>query len=340
MNSALFLTTEEQKKTIESIKPVVPGKLYTMEYTADYKLDEFINSGAVQLEDFTKFAAMTLLDGQKMAAAMQAAKMNGFDSGCSAFTGWNAAGENLFCRGYDYPHAPTAMLVHTHPKNGYRSLASADLSFMNIDEGMLEDGKTDLSALMLAPYVIVDGVNEKGVAIAALALKHNGVKQETGKTCIPTTIIIRTVLDRAASTDEAIEIFKSYDICTNLPDTDFHFMINDAKGISVVVEFVNQRIHVIDSRCLNNQYVTPYMGEDVHEPRFNILENFLIHRKCQFETGDAMAMLRSVKLEDYMYPKENPRKSHTLWSYVANLNTLSMDFCFERDYDHVYKFEV
>ena len=349
MNSSLFLTTEEQKKTIDSIKALVPGKLYTMEYTADYKLDEFINSGAVLLEDFTKFAAVTLLDGRKIAAAQAAAaqaaqaepmKMNDYNSGCSAFCGFTEAGDPLYCRGYDFPHQPTALFVHTHPRNGYRSIGGADLSFMNIHEGMLEDGKTDLSALMLAPYVIVDGVNEKGVAIAALALKHNGVNQNTGKTKIPTTVIMRTILDRAASTDEAIDIFKSYDICTNLPNRDFHFLINDANGISKVVEYVNQHINVFDARCLNNQYMTPYMSENVHEPRFEVLNNFNIHRQGRFEVDDAMAMLRCIRLDEYMSPDELPAKSHTLWSYVANLKTLSIDLCFSRDYDHRFKLEV
>ena len=340
MNSALFLKTEEQKKTIESIKPIVPGKLYSMEYTADYKLDEFINSGAVLLDDFTRFAAVSLLDGQKIAAAQQAAKMNGFGGGCSAFTGWNAAGEPLFCRGYDFPHEPTVLLVHTHPENGYRSLGTADLSFMNINEGMFEDGKTDLSGLMLAPYVVEDGVNEKGVCIAALALSHRGVNQNTGKTRIPTTVIIRTVLDRAATTDEAIDLFKSYDICTNLPDSDFHFIIYDANGISKVVEYVNQHINVIDARYINNQYMTPYMSELVGEPRFRMLECFSVHRKDQFEVGDALAMLRCVRLDEYMYGKNYNPKNHTLWSYVANAREKKLHFAFERDFDHIMEFEV
>ena len=338
MNDAKYLSNKdkEQQKTIDSIKAVVPGKFYTIDFTADYKLDAFIDSGADSLEAFGKYAGMHLLDPVKLAAGIAKGKlMKTFGSGCSVFTGFNEAGQPLFCRGYDYPHTPVTLLVRTTPKDGYKSIGIADLGFLEMNEGCFEDGKTDLSNLMLAPYITVDGMNEKGFAMAALALMHKGVDQNTGKKKISTTVAIRMMLDRAGSVNEAIELLKQYDMCTPLKDSDFQFLMMDKSGTSKIVYYMNNELRVLDCKYATNYYLDPFFGENYEEPRFLMMKNFVIEHKDVFEVDDALAMLRCVSANG-----KSASKSVTVWDAIMNLETLSMDIIHERDWEHKYTYKI
>ena len=336
MNAAKYLSNKEQKKCIDSITPVVPQRFYTMEYTADYKLDEFIKSGATSLETFSKYAATTLLDPVKLGAGIALGKiLKTFGAGCSVFTGRNHEKQPLFFRGYDFPHRPSVLLLHTHPKNGYRSLGMCDLGFMNLDAGALEDGKADLSTLMLAPYITVDGMNEKGFCIAALALIHEGVNQNTGKQKISTTVAIRMLLDRAATVNEAIELLKKYDMCTNLPESDFQFAMMDKTGMSKVVYYMNGELRETDARYVTNYYLNPFFGEEYQEPRYNMMRSYVISTRDTFEEDDGLAMLRCLSCDG-----NNASKSFTVWDAVMNPETGSFDVIYDRDWKNLYKYTV
>ena len=336
MNSAKYLANDEQKKTIESIKAVVPNRMYTIDYTADYKLDAFIESGADSLETFGKYAGIHLLDPVKLAAGIAKGKlMKTFGSGCSVFTGFNEKGEPLFCRGYDYPHEPTTLVVKCFPKKGYRSIGVADLGFMEMNAGAFEDGKTDLSNLMLSPYITVDGMNEKGFALAALSLMHKGVRQDTGKKKISTTVAIRMLLDRAADVNEAIEILGRYDMCTPMPDADFQFLMMDKKGSSKLVYYANNELRQMDCRYVTNYYLDPFLGEAFEEPRFLMLKNFVIEHKDCFEEDDAFAALRCVSANG-----KSASKSFTVWDAIMNPAQGTVDIIHERDWQNKYCYKV
>ena len=49
MFKADFLRDELQRKSIDSIKALVPGKFYSMEYYSDYHLDEALASNPVTM---------------------------------------------------------------------------------------------------------------------------------------------------------------------------------------------------------------------------------------------------------------------------------------------------
>ena len=336
MNQAKYLANNEQKKTIESIKAIVPDRFYSIDYTADYKLDAFIDSGADSLESFGKYAGLHLLDPVKLAAGIAKGKlMKSFGSGCSVFTGFDEQGRPLFCRGYDYPHQPTTLLVKTSPKKGYASIGIADLGFMEMNAGCFEDGKTDLSNLMLAPYITVDGMNEKGFAVAALALMHKGVHQNTGKKKISTTVAIRMVLDRAATVNEAVELWKGYDMCTPMPNADFQFMMMDQSGASKLVYYVNGELRAVDCRYATNYYIDPLLGENFEEPRFLMMKNFVMEHKDCFEPDDAFALLRCVAANG-----KSASKSFTVWDAIMKPAEGSMEVIHERDWANKYTFTL
>lgn len=64
----------------------------------------------------------------------------------------------------------------------------------------------------MAPFACLDGVNERGVSIAVLTLDSAPTHQVSGRQHINTALAIRLVLDRAASTQEAVELLARYDM--------------------------------------------------------------------------------------------------------------------------------
>ncbi|KXB41332.1 carcinine hydrolase/isopenicillin-N N-acyltransferase family protein [Amygdalobacter nucleatus] len=80
--------------------------------------------------------------------------------------------------------------------------------------------------LLAAAYTPLDGINEKGLSVG-ICMTYQGpgkkgniaTDQQTDKKDITSTILLRLMLDKAATVDEAIQIAQSYDmhIPLNLP---------------------------------------------------------------------------------------------------------------------------
>ena len=156
MNPHAYLQNEKQIEAIESIKRVdEKGYLYHMVCNYDY---------------------------YDLPEAFKAV----ISAGCSTFVVKNLEGEVLFCRNYDYSHfhnndrknprtGLNMIIEGNNPKARYKSLGVADTYWADFKNGsaingMLDDGKSDLSAFVLSPFLTMDGMNEKGLAISILAL--------------------------------------------------------------------------------------------------------------------------------------------------------------------------
>lgn len=108
--------------------------------------------------------------------------------------------------------------VHTTPQNGYAAVSNAAFGWIypfdeNGNQSPIDGGKTDLSMLVSAPYLLMDGMNEKGVIISVLTVSGGGTAQDDKcKYSIQTTTAMRLVLDKAASVSEAVNLLKLYNM--------------------------------------------------------------------------------------------------------------------------------
>lgn len=324
-----------QVDSLNSIQKVADG-FYTMDYTYDYDIDEILEKGFSTHVQLVVEGAMNVLTDYK-----------GF--GCTTFNSVNKEGEYLFSRNFDYMDSPY-LLVWTHPENGYKSISSVSLYFLMYNDKFLpEDQFTGLLTL-LAPYCPLDGINEKGLSIGVLELEKDPVFQMTSKPNLTTTTMIRAVLDKAATVDEAIQIFDSYDMRDYLfGECTYHYQIADAQGNSAVIEYVNGKMKVIypEKNSENKvDYISAanyYITEGVDDPlalgfeRTAIVNDCLSRRKGVTSENIAMKVLKkaSMKNEDM-----NGYICSTLWSAVFNTHDLTMDVCAFRDYKNVYSFSV
>ncbi|MBP0969713.1 MAG: hypothetical protein J5744_06150 [Oscillospiraceae bacterium] len=164
MNPHAYISDPEQIKTVETIRRVDDdGYLYHMDCTYDY------------YDIPQQFMAL-------------------FNPGCSAFITKNLEGDVLYCRNYDYSHylnnskknprtGINVVLECTNPNAKYRSLCVSDAYWLDYKNGSLsngaaDDGKTDISSFILCPYISMDGMNEKGLAVSILALSVESEWQE------------------------------------------------------------------------------------------------------------------------------------------------------------------
>lgn len=218
-------------KTLSSIQKITDYSdgynLYRMNVAYDYQLDNIIKRG--------------ITDDQSMIDAILAealpllpVKIKAPKFGCTAFTLTDENGQTHMGRNYDFKRDTSAMLVYCTPKNGYKSVAFAAMD--NVSANVPDENLKKKLASLTAPFICLDGMNEKGVSIAVLTLDSTPVHHDTGKPTIATTLAIRLVLDRAATTQEAVDLLRGYDMFAS-SGRDYHFYITDASGDGRAVEY-------------------------------------------------------------------------------------------------------
>lgn len=253
------------------------------------------------------------------------------DAGCSTFYTKNLQSEYILCRNYDYSHflnndrhnprTGINVIVHSNnPKAKYKSIGVADVFWLDYQngtfaQGCLDDDKTDISALLLAPYLCMDGINEAGVGVSVMALSTEGTWEEipyesykaklqygvkpyiiteqgkvpendyiylsdggiavneadqkawiahadmfrttmpNKKTVLP-PILMRLILDNCSSVQEAIAFADQFNITATGPGSGYHIMIVDKYGNSKLLEWVDNKMNIIDINHATNHYVS------------------------------------------------------------------------------------
>lgn len=351
-NPAWCLKDRRQAKTLETLTDLGEGKLYRMDYKADYRLKDFVEAGLNSKEGVQGAVAELLMDFSSMPSSMPALK-----PACSAFQAVTPEGDVLYGRNFDYDFDDGAsVLVRTRPKRGYRSMGLVSMNHVGLTGAQLSDGETDLSMLVAAPYAMMDGINEKGFAVSVLALTGGGCacQYEEGKPDIMTTVLMRLLLDRAATVEEALELCKGYNFFADglqkyVPSADktnYHFLLSDASGRSVVLEYVQEGglkgkgpwvMQVVDARFVTNFYLKDGWQTVIRpDKRYAKLKEALSGKGASdtatpavLTEAEAMALLQAV----YQKP-EGKGDVRTQWSVVYNLSRHTATICPGGDYNN------
>ena len=328
-NPAALISDDAQFESLNTITNLDGGRLYVMDYTADYMLDEALAAGISTLEDLMVFVRDNMVGGGNIPYQSQS-------FACSAFAAATAEGGVLFGRNFDYKMDMTAMLIRTTPPEGYRSLSLVDMGWLGYGIGSLDDGATDLSAAIGAPYALMDGMNEKGLAVTVLLLHDKPTRQVTGKTKIGTTVAMRLMLDKAATVEEAIALLERYDMQSSMEQVSFHFMLADATGRVAVVEYCDNVLEILEENKVTNYYLSPTMAGLGHgQDRYAILEAALAFKANTLTRFEAMALLSLVSQQE-----TEESTSMTQWSALYDLSQKHVTVAIRSDFSRQFSFSL
>ena len=387
MNPHALLTDEAQIKTVESIKRLSPdGKLYYMESTWDYNVIP------------EPFQAL-------------------FGAGCSTFLTKNLEGTNLFCRNYDYTHrlnndkhnprtGLNVVVRCNNPNAKYKSIGVSDATWLDwkngsLIEGSADDGVTDISAFVMLPYLCMDGVNEKGLAVSIMALSLPAEWEETdyetweekvpksqdelvlkGAGTVPQTwmrrashlsvavnhedkkawiahmplvktemegkkasvlhpILMRMMLDSCSCVEEAVGLADMFNVATAGPGQDYHILVADSTGKARLLEWVDNKMNVIDTNHATNYRRS---ADDLFHgvcPRDELIKAFF--RRC--EKDDEFTGMREdliLSLMDLI--TQDPDNGHdagvTQYSSIYDLDHLNLRVYSFRDFSRSWYFTL
>lgn len=328
---ALF---HNEYQSLYSLKKVDEYPLYTMDYSADYGLDEFLEKGAKNDGELVDFVVKHVMKGLPL--SIKIPKL-----GCSTFLAQNTDSGYLFGRNFDMDYSPS-VLVKTHPKDGYASISMVNLGFVGYNEKHLPDTFKDSLVTLAAPYAPLDGMNEKGLAVGVLLIDTKPTNQNTSKVDITTTTAIRLLLDKAKNVKEAIQLLSKYDMHSSA-NSCYHFQICDASGKSAVVEYVDNQMKVVYSnkkyQCVTNFLLTnPDADFSIGKDRYEIMDTALASTNGQLSKKEAMNLLEKASQKPHRNKKG--KISQTQWSCVYDLKNKKVTICVNRNYDTKYSFGV
>lgn len=317
-------------KAANSIEKLEDG-LYAMEYDGDYGFDEFLaRGGAVSDSEVAKYLASFLSHGfYKMESGVQTGEF-----GCSTICTRDEHGTVFFGRNYDWTECRT-MIVHTVPNDGYESVSTCCLDFLGFGGDYVPDGSMmERIQTLAAIYVPLDGMNEKGLVVADLMAGDNEeTHQNTDKPDLTTTTAIRLLLDRAADVEEAITLLRQYDMNSSIGSA-HHLSIADASGKSVVVEYVNGKMLVTETKVVTNHYLADCEKQGVGSEQSHLRFDTLVAHTGPAGDTEVRKLLESVAQKNYPQTADSYEK--TMWSIVYCPEGRCADFYFAENYEHSY----
>ena len=191
-------------------------------------------------------------------------------------------------------------------------------------------------------------MNEKGVAVSILMLDSDPVRQDKGKPSVFTTLAVRLILDRAATTQEAVDLLRGCDMFS-VAKGDYHFFVTDASGDGRVLEYDCEREtrELIDTpvRTATNFYqiymdkVLPdqYNGIYGHgKERYDRIEKILSENEGQYSREIAWEALEAAQ----QLPKPDEVTSNTQWSVVYDTAKQTAEITLRRKWGEITTYSL
>lgn len=302
---------------------------YSMEYSGDYGLEDFLEQGGkssdMAVADFVidrLFHGLINLDLQSR------------PFGCSTLSVSSPEGGRLFGRNFDWGRC-TTLIVQTQPKDGYASISTVNMDFLNLGLRLSENAFVRLTSAA-APYAPMDGMNEKGLCVAVLMIEDRpGFDQDTGKPDLTTTTAVRLLLDTAANVEEALSLLEQYDLHASAGMM-VHFAIADADGRSIAVEYIDNEMRVVETPIATNFYLTPGekygIGTEESHRRYEILTETLRPSMSLDDVRDAMDSVSKHNFDSAF--------ASTEWSIVFDQGGGEARYYHRENYERAYSFRV
>jgi hypothetical protein len=254
---------------------------------------------------------------------------------CSLFAALADPRAMLYGRNFDWRFSP-AVLLFTAAPDAYASVSMVDIEYLGFTE---EDARSLVDAplqareaLLDAPFLPFDGMNEKGLVVGMAAVPPGNMSPDPGKSSIDSLTVIREMLDRAATVEQAVAIMQNYNIDMGSGPA-LHYLIADASGSAVLVEYFQGEMVVIPNQAPWHAATNFLEASGSSDPegtngRYNRLVARLTESGGSLSSTKAMELLADVS------------QDITQWSVVYQPRTGTIHVVLDRHFGQVYTFQL
>ena len=239
-------------------------------------------------------------------------------------------------RNFDFPSA-VGVVLHTIPDKGYETITTFNVEFFGFGSEYKPEGFKNQYLALASIFCALDGINEKGLAIADLMAGDEAeTHQNTNKPALTTSTAICYLLKNAANVSEALELLKGIDMHSDIGCA-HHYAMADATGRSVVVEYVDNNMVVVESPEVANHYLCEAkhnVGLKEGDDRYD--------RLCE-RYNQAGGVMSEKQLTDAIADvSQQERKGFlgTAWTMVMDLKHPSVTYYSRRHFDKPIQFEL
>jgi predicted choloylglycine hydrolase len=307
--------------------------LYYMEYKGDDGFDGLMALGGIAKADQLAGYAIEFLSKGHYKPEISTSKQA---YGCSALTVKTPDGDILMGRNFDFPSA-IGVVMHCIPDKGYETISTFNVKFYGFGEDFKPEGFKNQYMALTGLFVALDGINEKGLAIADLMAGDTvETHQNTSKPDLTTTAAIPYMLKNAANVDEALKLLEDIDMHSDIGSA-HHYAMADATGKRVVVEYVDNKMVVIESPAVANHYLCQQKlnaGLKEGDNRYvNLCERF----------AETNGVMNQEQLTDVIASVSQPEREGflgTAWTMVMDLKHPSITYYSRRHFDKPFTFEL
>lgn len=308
-------------------------RLYYMEYKGDDGFDGLMAKGGFEKADDMVGYIIEFLSKGHYKPEMETSKE---PYGCSALTVKTPDGSVMMGRNFDFPSA-IGLIMHCIPDKGYETITTFNVEFYNFGEDFKPEGFKNQYMCLAGLFVALDGINEKGLAIADLMAGDSiETHQRTNKPDLTTTAAISYMLKNAANVDEALKLLESIDMHSDIGAA-HHYAMADVSGRSVVVEYVDNKMVVTESPAVANHYLCEQklnVGLTEGDDRYD--------RLCQ-RFDQTQGVMSEKQLTDAIATVSQPQRKGflgTAWTMVMDLSHPSVTYYSLRHFDKPFHFAL
>lgn len=304
-------------RTLSSFKKVDEFPLYSMRYYGNYGMKDLQTGRG--LNCLEQWGVNKLLPQSN-------------NPQCACFAAMSPQADAVFGRNFDW-NTDAALLLFTDPADGYASVSMVDITYFGFKNNT-NPGLLNQLALLLAPQIPFDGMNEYGLAVGIMAIPQSNGGNNPNKKTLGQMQVIRQMLDHAKNVDEAIALAQTYNIVFTYSPTN-HIMVSDAAGNSAIIEYLDGT-PAITRNTQPFQVATNFIisGLDTERAlkscnRYKTAWQTLEQAQGHLAPQQAMTLLKNISQKDF-----------TVWSVVYGQSTGKILLAMGRNYDNIYEFSL
>ena len=216
---------------------------------------------------------------------------------------------NFYGRNFDFFMGQDPNFVVWVEGNDKRYASIGVVMMQNVSLAEADSGELSEDMKKLLPFVVLDGINEKGVTCNSNYVPKEVEHDSTnpGAKDLPYLTVVRYVLDNAESAAHAVELLKGRNL-VNKPDvTTLHWMIADPKE-SYVVEVVDNELRVVKNPEAMTNY---YLSVDGYTPHACGIERMDIIKKGYDKAASVENMRRLM--QSVYYTQAYKKSTKPFW---------------------------